>query len=253
MEPSWLETYYAALEFVYWEPQHLGRRKNPAAEMDSIDKVRMRLRRLEVTLNHNLDQFLRLAPVGLRNTLFAKAFGRPFPPGVWLHGRGVDSDFGLNGVMQPDFLFESQTDVVSIEMKIGSTSTTSQALKYVLLGLAVEAKRAAPRDHYLLMLGTGDFTSLWHERFSTVADLKTALSACDANEFFGTRPVAFQVNAARFSEIAQHIHVAFLTYGQLADVLCAASPPDSDSSPGAEVYRKLLAGMLGELTLSSLW
>ena len=66
MEPSWLETYYTALEFMYWEPQHIGRRKNPDATLDSIATVASRLRKLEVTLNHNLDQFLRLAPGALR-------------------------------------------------------------------------------------------------------------------------------------------------------------------------------------------
>ena len=38
MEPSWLETYYTALEFFYWEPQHLGLKKNQDTKLDSRDK-----------------------------------------------------------------------------------------------------------------------------------------------------------------------------------------------------------------------
>jgi hypothetical protein len=41
-EPSWLETYYTALEFVYWEPLHLGGKKNPEARLHSLKKVQAR-------------------------------------------------------------------------------------------------------------------------------------------------------------------------------------------------------------------
>jgi hypothetical protein len=42
--------------------------------------------------------------------------------------------------------------------------------------------------------------------------------------------------------------VGWLPYQQLADLLRAAYPPDDDASRGAEVYRKLIAGMLNELS-----
>jgi hypothetical protein len=33
MIPNWLDSYYEALEFFYWEPQHLGLKKNVSNEL----------------------------------------------------------------------------------------------------------------------------------------------------------------------------------------------------------------------------
>lgn len=32
---NWLDSYYEAVEFFYWETQHLGRNKHPEAKLDS--------------------------------------------------------------------------------------------------------------------------------------------------------------------------------------------------------------------------
>ena len=252
MEPSWLETYYTALEFFYWEPQHLGRKKIPDAKLDSLDKVAKRLRELEVTLNHNLDQFLRLAPNDLRSALFGNVFGRRFLQPFHMHGRDIDRDFELVDAMQPDFLFESDADVVSIEMKIHAKSSVSQVLKYALLGLAVEMKRQAPRQHSLLMLGSGSFAGLWNEHFPNVTELRNAVVGADLHAFLQGRPARFQPYIERFTRIVQELHVEWLSYRQLADLLRAAYPPDGDASRGAEVYRKLITGMLTELSVRQL-
>ena len=78
MIPNWLDSYYEALEFFYWEPQHLGLKKNVSNELDTIEKVEKHLRKMEVTLNHNTNQFLLLAPVALRTRLFQECFNRTF-------------------------------------------------------------------------------------------------------------------------------------------------------------------------------
>ncbi len=36
MTGGWLDSYYEALEFFYWEPQHLGRKKHATAEFNTI-------------------------------------------------------------------------------------------------------------------------------------------------------------------------------------------------------------------------
>ena len=248
MEPSWLETYYTALEFFYWEPQHLGLKKNPDAKLDSRDKVVERLRTLEVTLNHALDQFLRLAPHGLRNELFESVFRRSFLHPLHMHGRDIDRDFELADAMQPDFFFESEADVVSIEMKIHAKSSVSQVLNYALLGLAVEMMRQAPRQHSLLMLGRGTFADLWSESFTNVAELRNAVVGADLPAFLLGRPARFRPHIARFTQIVQGLQIEWLPYWRLANLLRAAYPPDSDASRAAEVYRKLLDGMLNELS-----
>ena len=248
MEPSWLETYYTALEFVYWEPQHLGRKKNPDAELDSLEKVSKRLRKLEVTLNHNLDQFFRLAPDSLRSQLFAHVFERRFSHRHYMHGRDVDREFELVYAMQPDFLFESSEAVVSIEMKIDAKSTVSQVLKYALLGLAVEMKRQSPRTHCLLMLGRGTFDSLWKERFSDLGKLRDAIASTDLQAFLQRQPLRFRSHLAHFTRIVRELQISWTTYGHVADFLERAIPSADDTTPGSEVYRKLILGMVDELS-----
>ncbi len=84
MTSGWLDSYYEALEFFYWEPQHPGRKKHATAEFNTLPKVRKHLRRMEVTLNHNIHQFLALAPRTLRNRFL----------GLFV-GREVDNDFAM--------------------------------------------------------------------------------------------------------------------------------------------------------------
>lgn len=155
MEANWIDSYYEALEFFYWEPQHIGRKKHISAEFDTIDKVTAHLRRMEVTLNHNVNQFFLLAPTTLRNDLFQELFSHTFHHSFLLHGRGVDAQFQLVNSVQPDVLFASDAELVSLEMKVGAKSSVSQVLKYALLGMAVELCVGSARHHYLAFLTNG--------------------------------------------------------------------------------------------------
>src|SRR5438105_3341620 len=156
MEPSWIDSYYEALEFFYLEPQHLARKWHEKIGFKTADRVNDHLGQIEVTLNQNLHQFFALAPYRLRDALHAHAFARPGSQEFRLFGRGVDGQFDLDNTMQPDLLFTSDVAAFSIEMKVGAQSTVSQVLKYALLGLAVELKTGRRLDHYLMLLGRGD-------------------------------------------------------------------------------------------------
>ncbi|MEP7306397.1 MAG: hypothetical protein ABJA98_12845, partial [Acidobacteriota bacterium] len=249
---SWIDSYYEALEFLYWEPQHLGRKTNPVAELNTLEKVKRRLRRMEVTLNHNIAQFFLLAPDSFRNDLFAELFAQPFTGRLEMFGRAAELELELVNSMQPDLAFVSEVDVVSLEMKVGSKSSVTQVLKYALLGLAVEMRVGMPRSHYLALLGPGRFDTLWQARFETLSDLSNAIAEADLAEFLRKQPVRFRSNQDRFNQIVQNMRVSFLNYDRLAAFLRRSSPSEREQSPGAEVYRKLLAGMLGELTIRNL-
>lgn len=246
MESSWVESYYEALQFLYWEPQHIGRKKHGGAEFDTSEKVKKHLRRMEVTLNHNINQFFLLAPASLRNDLFRQLFDCSFHRPFIMYGGSVDDELKLINAMQPDFLFASDTEVVSLEMKVGAKSSVSQVLKYALLGLAVEMQVGAPRKHYLAVLGAGEFSNQWQEQFSSVAELRHAITNADLPSFLSKRPVRFREHQRRFNEIVASLDLAFVNYSGLAAFLRGVAPPDSDTTLGAEVYRKLVSGLLGE-------
>jgi len=244
---NWLDSYYEALQFYYWEPQHIGRKKYADAKFNTITKVADHLRTIEAPLNHNLNQFFLLAPDSLRNELFKEIFGREFQAAFVMHGGGVEVEFGLTNSVQPDFFFLSEIELVCIEMKVGSKCSVSQVLKYALLGLAVEIRQERPKEHYLALLGSGKFTSQFRKHFESPDQLKLELADADLTAFLGTQPIHLSQHQDRFNQIVKQLHLGFLTYGDFAHFLRSAIPSTSDQSPGAEVYRKLISGLLDEL------
>ncbi len=244
---NWLDSYYEAVEFFYWEPQHIGRKKHPTAGLDSLDKVLRRLRTMEVTLNHNIHQFFLLAPIALRKDWFERVFGQGFGGPFRLHGRNVDTEFTLENSVQPDFLFVSDDEVVSIEMKIGAKCSVSQILKYALLGLAVEMRFNRPLRHHLVLLGSGQFRNQWREQFHSLADLRDAIASADLAAFIKKQPARFQSRQERFGQIVNQMRLAFTSYQEFAAFLRGVAPAETDQSPGAEVYRNLTLGVVDEL------
>lgn len=246
MEATWTESYYQALEFFYWEPQHLGRKKHIDSKLNSLERVQSHLRAMEVTLNHNLNMFFLLAPEAVRTQFFNLLFGRVLSGEHRMHARGAEEAYGLAGSTQPDFFFTSDSNVVAIEMKIAAKSGIGQVLKYVLLGLAEELESGRQKVHHLGFLGRGDFASQWKERFRDPAELKNAAAQTDLALFLSRHPSRLGASLPRFAEILATMHIGFSTYADLASLLEAAQPTASDRSDGAGVYRKLIQGVVGE-------
>jgi len=252
MESGWVDSFYEALEFFYWEPQHLGRKKYDKAEFNSLPLVQKHLRKMEVTLNQNLHQFFLLAPSSLRNKLFGSLFGQPLHEPFKLEGRDVDAKFNLQNSTQPDLVFISDTNLVSIEMKVGAKSSLTQVLKYALLGLAVEVQQGSVRNHHLALLGTGSFAAQWKEPITSMTELRDSLAQADLESFLKKQPAHLRPYSFRFSEIVSSLSFCFITYEELTDHLMRDAPISSDTSPGAEVYRKLISGLIAELKFRQL-
>jgi len=252
MQNSWIDTYYDSLEFFYWEPQHLGKKKHDNAEFKSLKHVQKHVRNMEVTLNHNIQQFFSLAPNELRNNLFLQFFNQEFSGIFSLDERDVDKKYNLVNSTQPDIVFTSPTTTVSIEMKVGAKSTITQVLKYALLSLAIELIDGVKRSHYLGLLGPGTFTRQWKEAFTTPEDLRVALMNADTQTFIAKQPAHFRSHRERFKEILANLVIGFQDYESFADVLLKGSPNPDDKTNGAEVYRNLISGMVGELKFRKL-
>jgi hypothetical protein len=255
---DWLDSYYEALEFFYWEPQHFRANTNAAAEAKKlaeiakkstrVEQVTSHLREMEVTLNHNIKQFFMLAPDAFRNNLFEKLFGRAFTKTFDMQGRDVDKKFALANCMQPDFLFISEEEVVSIEMKIKSKCSVDQVLKYALLGRAVEIQQGKQKEHYLVLLGPGAIQNQFAQRFKSSDELADALKKQDLIKFLGNKPPIFSQDRDHLQRIVEHMNVRFLNYEELTNILAVAIPQRSDQSAGAEVYRNLINGLCHEMS-----
>jgi hypothetical protein len=253
LKPDWVNSYYEALEFFYWEPQHLRVKAEIAAEVATlervarqskkVDRVRTHLRNMEVTLNHNVRQFFLLAPDALRNRLFSELFNRSFPEAFILHGDEADEEFTLSNCTQPDLLFVSKGQVVCIEMKIEAKCTVDQIRKYALLGLAVELAVKHQKEHFIAVLGPGSFNAIFKERFES---LEAELAATACSSFQSKMPLRFRGHEERLREILGQMQLQFFGYKRFARFLENERPPQNVDSPGTEVYNKLIAGLVEE-------
>ena len=247
MNSNWLDSYYEALEFFYWEPQHIGRKKNVAGEFNTLEKVTKHLRKIEVTLNHNINQFLLIAPKSLHRRLFFAFFSKDFQLPFQMHGRGIDANFELVGAMQPDFLFISNDEVLSIEMKVAAKSSLEQVMKYVLLGLAVELKEGTQKMHHLGFLGAGRFQDQWKEKYKDIDSLRIALQSFEINAFLNKQPLKFRPFASRLRAILAEMEFGFVNYESIAAILRTELRNLTEQSPASEAYSNLIEGVLSEL------
>jgi hypothetical protein len=251
MEHSWVDEYYKTLDFFYGEPHHLRRPKNADVKLKPRKIVRERVGKMEVTLNQQIRQFLSLAPRSLRNRLFEFALGSPMPGEFMMVGGDIDADYGLQNSTQPDFLFTAHDKTVSMEMKIEAKCSIEQILKYSLLALAVELHAKRTLDHCLVLLGKGEFATLFQDRcFTSIEEVLCTLKAESHKEkhqgFLSKRPKHFREEESRFVEIVASLSIGYITYGDLANVL-RAEISGLGGCPGAEVYRNLAEGMVKEL------
>jgi hypothetical protein len=251
-EVSWAEVYYEMVDYFYWDPRTLGQKKYADSRLKTLDAVMDHIRKIEVTLNHQIKQFLSLAPLSLRNHLFESALGGEVevPGDLIMAGASADIDriYQLNNTVQPDFLFISDDTTASLEMKIGAKSSVEQVLKYAFLALAVEQQQDKKMQHILAFLGVGDFSNMFRNNIASVASLKRQIET-EKHAYFtklAGRAKRFQAWESRYFEILESLYIGFISYWSFADLL-RSEMPSLDGSPGAEVYRNLTIGMLREL------
>lgn len=246
MDQSWVADYYEALDFFFWEPQHLGRRRYAESAFQKHTEVQAHLREMEVTLNHLLKQFFSLAPTSFRNRFAEAALCRPVTGRFSMAGSDYDKEFHLGGTIQPDLLFTTADQTISVEMKLKAKSSVTQVLKYLLLSLATETHVKSKKDHQLIFIGPTKFVDLWKEKFRDADSLRLALAE-KLDGFASKYQRRLTQTLPRFLEISRSIEIAFLTYEEL-DRLLEFEQRGLDESELAEVYAKLLEGLRTELT-----
>jgi hypothetical protein len=246
-ESSWVRRYFDAIIFFYLEPQHLGRIKNPKAIVQNEKQALKRLEKIEVTLNHSLNQFFSIAPISYRREFFETVFRKPFDLDLFFHGFGVETTYGLPDSVQADFLFTSSNAVASIEMKIDAKTSSDQVLKYCLLGLAHERDTGIEKKHFLMLLAPVSSRSLWKEGYASVSAAKDAIAQHDLDAFIRKHPSWVSECLPRLRQIVEGIELQQISYRDLSKIFNEKQPSPADTSPGAEVLRRLIGGFLREL------
>jgi hypothetical protein len=117
-----------------------------------------------------------------------------------------------------------------------------------LLGLAVDITKKAQKEHYLVLLGSGDITKQFRERFKSSDALTDAIKEKDRlSKFLVEKPLTFRQEKERLGQIVENMKVEFLNYKDLTNILEGATPQQADQSEGAEVYRNLINGLCREI------
>jgi hypothetical protein len=240
METSWVNRYYESLAFFYWEPQHLGKRRAAGARIASLGAAQEHWRNMEVTLNHIMKFFFSLAP--------ASVICRTLSEGL---GREVGKDYALSNLQfescQPDFLFLANGGACSIVMKLDSKTSIDQALKYALMGLAIEQQRGKELNHGLIFLGKGNFEEIWSKSSHiTCSDSLRRELTSKAEAFSNERLKNFKNLRNRYLSIVATLEIGFLNYKDFASILSTEREAANDCATG-EMYGGLIDGLMGEL------
>ena len=237
----WNQEYYEILEFYYWEPQHLGKSKNPRSKYDSLAKALTHIKSIEVSLNHQFNTFFSLLPTQETNELFSKIFGRKFDENFCFNSKAtrqfVDS---FKSATQPDLFFPSPTELVCIEMKVSAQSDFDQLMKYLLLSLIEKSKAAEKKRFSLLYLGKGDFCTLFREGCQSIEELRAQFLLYE----FGERTKNGAIDLAPYREeiyrLSREIDIAYLSYAHFGEMLLRLSN-DTDNQALKNIYNGLIA------------
>jgi len=231
---DWSEEYANILEFYFWEPQHLNRISPSKEKRRPVNEVISALMKREVPLNHQLNFFFRLAPVGLK----ARWLGSIFP-GMEVSEACFQSLLAspIYAACQPDLYLNSRGSRFFVELKVGAKSSMDQLCKYALLA-AYLSLHDADKPSGLLFMGL-------RRNFS---EIEASLLVRHSSDF--TLPNKVKAHAARLCvpeeavlEAARNMEVAFRAYSDFDQYLKSEADQIDGASDGDETLAKLIAGM----------
>ena len=240
----WPQFLYDLYEWCFWEPRRIGRLPDP--ESKGFAHYAGRLRATDEPLNHILRLFMALAPDEVAPRLAEAAGLTAMQDHYALRGRDflLRYDLPVNST-QPDFVFDGQHSVLSVEMKLAARTDAVQLAKYLWLHSRIEAGSTTPRRHAMIYLGPADFASLWPDRqaLSPAARLAQAIEALPTR--IGRERVA--VEREPVERIARHFALGFLSYRDLDEVLTGMRADISGTGWEASAARSLVDGLRAEL------
>lgn len=253
MKDTWNEEYYRIINFFYWEPQHLGKIKNPKTTYKGIDDVLKHLRKMEVTLNHQLNIFFKLAPNRFLLYLFSEVFKQKIAGQYQLIPQDdLEAMYDLRDATHPDFFFMGEKTLLCIEMKINAKSSLEQVMKYAMLSVFDDMQASKQRDFYLLFIGKSTFRNLWKQKYEGVQELRTALSKYElpAKTRKGHLDIAEYHDQIR--QKFRTMEISFINYQNLADILRSEHEGLPSDQEYTGIYSKLLSGLVNELAIRGL-
>lgn len=246
-EHDWTSEYYEIIEFYFWEPQHLGRKKTNKSLYSTPIEALKHVQDMEVSLNHMFNLFFRLAPAGIPSHMIADATGSQVQSATQLLTRRNISSFCE--LVQPDLMFQGDSVNFSIEMKLKAKSSLEQVWKYALLHTLADAHDGQDRASYLMLLGKGEFSSLWKEDINTPDELRKFLK--DAKLYKLQRKAKevekMPIDWNRVRETLEKTSILYWNYQTLKMFLKGLIEPFTGANRAEQTFVHLVNGMVAEL------
>lgn len=242
---GWTDHYYDFIDHYYWRPNRIGLKKDKTTSKGWGPWLE-KLRQYEPALNHMFDLFFHLAPQDLVDDAIGRLVGQP------VDGMRLVKLDGLNpNVVQPDMVFFDGLQLVFVEMKVRSTSSVDQFVKYAIA--AQHGANLANQFHLVMLVPEAKHEKVWKGKFRSKEDLRaTALRGIDGDDSVWSRPK----NAARthmenlenrglegLREIVQSITLTLKDYSSLQQTLQAYLEAEDRNG----TTQRLVEGMLREL------
>jgi len=241
--PLWNDELYELLEFLFWEPQHIGKTKKVNSGYRNWDEVVRHLEKIEVLLNHHFAFFFNLVSQEKKQLILSDLLKISLKDDFQISSTSTRNfEMIIKNFTQPDLLFEGLKNVVYIEMKLGAKSNCEQLLKYLILHLLYEEKTGKIKTPYLLFLGIGDIKKFFQEKVATIEELKAQLHEYKIP--IKKRKGSLDVHAYRDRalKLVDTLHIAYANYDDMAQAIRKQLNLSNN-----ETEQKLFKGMIAEL------
>jgi hypothetical protein len=245
---SWNDEYYDIIDFYYWEPQHLGKKKYDNSKYANVLEVISHLRKIEVPLNHIFNIFFRLAPNDFTLKLLSHCYGISIKDEFDFQGNKEWKEYVPNELTQPDIFLSGKNTNFAVELKVGSKSTLEQVAKYLILNRLNNSHFGTDKKFFLLYLSPVKFNRLWKQDFSTTAELKQEFKS---REFRSLRKKAKHVTSLDFESALESIdstQLCSITYSELLHFTTAYRNSIDTDIPFSETVISLCSGLIKELS-----
>lgn len=270
---SWPNSYWDAIEEIYWEPRLLGLKSIPKqsrADHDDFvcfpksllssggsiftrpDKASdnlARLRRLEVPLNHIFDICFSIAPSSVIESIFLTPLSATDGGSFERIGREIASRypfFGDNTATQQDGFFVSNHTLIGVEVKIDAPTSQDQLLKYVALMMAEEIYSGKRANLVLTFItlhkdSSKCFSQCGLEVDGSISD--NYLGSINHSKIKGVVKKLLDLDADHFAECLSRLHVSHLSWESLARTCESVAETARQKGGSAETLERLMAGM----------
>lgn len=247
MKPTWTKYYYDILDFYYWEPQHLGKIKNPNRKYRTYDDIFNHLNKIEVSLNHQLALFFNIVPESISNGILKKMTnGKVKDRYIYESEKTSKIIEKLNDFTQPDFLFEGKHSLLAIEVKLDSWSSLDQLMKYLLLYVLLKKKLKHVKRFSLVYLAKDKFDGIWEQEYKDKDELLEAFRKYEIPDYTAKGDINIKPYKKAILKAIEETDIHFVNFQKFSSFLDSEKKKLGRSELGRG-WANFMDGLKGEL------